>query len=202
MNNPYEILGIKEGASKEEIKAAYKQQVKKYHPDRHQDNPLYELAEEKLQEINAAYDYLMKNSDSGGFGADFGGSAGNRGYTKSDYYSASGEFAEVRRAIDRGDLIRAQQILQSSQNHDAEWFFLTAMLQLRRGWYDEAVTNLQTAITMDPGNYEYRRAMNSIMAQTGSYRTSSYNRGYQDANRQFCQCLQCWCCMDMLCDCM
>ncbi|HAF60007.1 MAG TPA: molecular chaperone DnaJ, partial [Clostridiales bacterium UBA9856] len=54
MKNPYEVLGIKEGASIEEIKAAYKEQVKKYHPDLHQDNPLYELAQEKLQEINEA----------------------------------------------------------------------------------------------------------------------------------------------------
>ncbi len=61
MQNPYEILGIKEGANQEEIKAAYREQVKKYHPDKHQDNPLQELAEEKLQEINEAYEYLMKN---------------------------------------------------------------------------------------------------------------------------------------------
>jgi molecular chaperone DnaJ len=200
MNNPYEVLGIKEGADKEEIKAAYKQQVKKYHPDKHQDNPLYDLAEEKLQEINAAYDYLMKKYDSGGFDRGYNRSSGSS--EAGSYYGASKEFAEVRRAIDRGDLSRAQQILQSSQNHDAEWFFLTAMLQLKRGWYDESVTNLQTAISMDPDNYEYRRAMNSIIGQTGSYQSNSYNRGYQDANRQFCQMMQCWCCAEALCDCI
>jgi molecular chaperone DnaJ len=63
MQNPYEILGIKEGASEKEIKEAYREQVKKYHPDKHQDNPLYELAEEKLREINEAYEYLMKNHE-------------------------------------------------------------------------------------------------------------------------------------------
>jgi molecular chaperone DnaJ len=76
------------------------------------------------------------------------------------------------------------------------------MLQLRRGWFDEAVTNLQTAISMDPGNPEYRRAMNSVMAQTGQYRADSYGRGYGNANSQICQMLQCWCCADMLCDCI
>jgi molecular chaperone DnaJ len=45
MKNPYKILGIKEGASQKEIKEAYLKQVKKYHPDKHQNNPLYELAE-------------------------------------------------------------------------------------------------------------------------------------------------------------
>ena len=62
MNNPYEVLGIREGASEEEIKKAYREQVKKYHPDQYQDNPLSSLAEEKLKELNEAYDYLMKNA--------------------------------------------------------------------------------------------------------------------------------------------
>jgi len=65
MNNPYEVLGVKPGASESEIRAAYKNLVKKYHPDKYQNNPLADLAEEKMQEINEAYDILMKNRPSG-----------------------------------------------------------------------------------------------------------------------------------------
>ena len=65
MNNPYEVLGLKPGASEAEIKAAYKELVKKYHPDKYQNNPLADLAQEKLQEINEAYDTLMKKRISG-----------------------------------------------------------------------------------------------------------------------------------------
>jgi molecular chaperone DnaJ len=199
MNNPYEVLGIKEGASKEEIRAAYKAQVKKYHPDKHQDNPLYDLAEEKLQEINEAYEYLMKNEGAGVYGSRpraGGGGTGGRG-------SASApEFAEVRSAIDRGDLARAQDILSRSAVRSGEWYFLTSMLNLRRGWYDEAVTNLQTAISMEPSNFEYRNAMNNLTSRTGGYRNAAYDRGYQNTNNQLCQFLQCWCCADMLCDCI
>lgn len=58
--NPYEVLGVSENASEAEIKKAYKELVKKYHPDKYQNNPLSDLAEEKLQEINEAYDMLMR----------------------------------------------------------------------------------------------------------------------------------------------
>lgn len=60
--NPYKVLGIKEGASYDEIKRAYRELAKKYHPDRYQNNPLSDLADEKMREINEAYDTVMKNA--------------------------------------------------------------------------------------------------------------------------------------------
>ena len=64
MTNPYEVLGVKQGSSKEDIKKAYRELAKKYHPDQYGDNPLKDLAEEKMQELNEAYDSLMKNANS------------------------------------------------------------------------------------------------------------------------------------------
>ena len=52
--DPYKILGVSPTASDAEIKSAYKELVKKYHPDQYQDNPLADVAEEKMSEINAA----------------------------------------------------------------------------------------------------------------------------------------------------
>ena len=60
-NNPYEILGLNPGASEAEIKKAYRELVKKYHPDKYQGNPLADLAEEKLREVNEAYDTLTNS---------------------------------------------------------------------------------------------------------------------------------------------
>ncbi len=195
MQNPYEVLGIKEGASQEEIKAAYREQVKKYHPDKYQDNPLQDLAEEKLQEINEAYEYLMKNSGNGGSRVYSNGYSGGNGYQ-----SSGTEFTEIRKMIDRGNLPGAEAALGRVKTRNAEWFFLYGMLSLRKGWYDDAVNNVQTAITMDPSNMEYRNAMNSIMSSGAGYRTQSFGRGYT-SNDELCRLLQCYCCADALCDC-
>ena len=60
MNDPYAVLGVSSSASEEEIKRAYRDLVKKYHPDNYQNNPLADLAEEKMKEINAAYEQITK----------------------------------------------------------------------------------------------------------------------------------------------
>ena len=69
--NPYEILGVRPGASEEEIKKAYREMVKKYHPDKYKNNPLEDLAKEKMQEINQAYESLQsgrqRNTDYGNY---------------------------------------------------------------------------------------------------------------------------------------
>ena len=62
--NPYEVLGVKPGASQDEIKSAYRKLVKQYHPDQYVDNPLKDLAEEKLAEVNRAYEMLKNTSGS------------------------------------------------------------------------------------------------------------------------------------------
>ena len=55
MINYYRILGISEDASQEEIKAAFKKQAVKFHPDKHPDKP---HMEDKFKEINEAYQIL------------------------------------------------------------------------------------------------------------------------------------------------
>lgn len=194
MNNPYEVLGIRKGASKEEIKAAYRELVKKYHPDKYQGNPLYRLAEEKLREINEAYEYLMKD----------GGGASWRSEPREHSKSSdemTADMTAVRRAINRGDILSAERMLNRSGVRNGEWFFLSSMVQFKKGWYNEAVGNLQTAVSMEPDNMEYRGAMNNVMTRSNGYQTNAYRKGY-DSSSQMCRLMQCYCCADMLCDCI
>lgn len=57
--DPYTVLGVDRNASEEEIKKAYRNLAKKYHPDANPNNP---EAAEKMKEINAAYDQIQNPS--------------------------------------------------------------------------------------------------------------------------------------------
>ena len=57
--NPYKVLGLDEGASKDEVTRAYRKLAKKYHPDL---NPGDEAAAKKMAEVNAAYDAITNGS--------------------------------------------------------------------------------------------------------------------------------------------
>ena len=65
MNDPYKVLNVSPSASDEEVKKAYRDLARKYHPDNYHDNPLADLAQEKMKEINEAYDTITKMRSGG-----------------------------------------------------------------------------------------------------------------------------------------
>ena len=157
MNDPYAVLGVSKNATDDEIKNAYRELARKYHPDNYTDNPLSDLAGEKMKEINEAYDAIM-NSRRSGSSKNSGGS-----------YSGTTNFPEVRSLINQGRLEQAQEILDGvpPQKRDAEWYFLNGTVLYRRGWFDQAYTSFATAVRMNPNNPEYRNAMNNAQRQSG-----------------------------------
>lgn len=190
MRNPYEVLGIKENATKDEIKKAYRELAKKYHPDQHGSNPLQALAEEKMMEINEAYDYLMKNNPEQGYG-NAGSNAGGNSRGSASYQS-------IRMDIQNGNLAAAESKLNGMKVRDAEWNYLSGLLSLRKGWYDAAYTNLSMACRLDPMNMEYRQALNNMNFSNNTYR-GNYRNTRNDPD--FCNmCMTLWC-MDSCCEC-
>ena len=65
MKDPYSVLGVSKNATDDEIKNAYRELARKYHPDNYGDNPLSDLAGEKMKEINEAYDSIMSHRRGG-----------------------------------------------------------------------------------------------------------------------------------------
>ena len=165
MNDPYQVLNISRDASDAEVKKAYLELARKYHPDNYHDSPLEDLAQEKMKEINAAYEQITKERSgrASGSSASYGGSYSyGYGYGGSQSYSGSSVFQQIRLAINRGDLTRAEGLLNAISDHNAEWNFLKGTICFRRGWLDEARRYYQTACQMDPNNAEYRQALNYI----------------------------------------
>ena len=93
MTDPYKVLGVDRSASDDEIKKAYRDLARKYHPDNYRDNPLSDLVEEKMKEINEAYDQIQKERA----GKGSGGGGSYQSYTSSS--SSDSRFAEIRMLI-------------------------------------------------------------------------------------------------------
>ena len=201
MNDPYQILGIPESASDEEVKRAYRELARKYHPDNYHDNPLADLAQEKMKDINAAYEEINKRR-SGGQNGTSGGYSGYGSYGRSSYqqYSSSGSsvLQQVRLAIQSGNISRAEALLANYTDHNAEWNFLRGAVCYRRGWMDEAKRYYQTACQMDPGNPEYRQALEFMESGT----RSAYRPGGQAFGTEVCGSNMCLplCCAYTLCN--
>ena len=192
------MLGIKEGASEEEVKKAYRELVKKYHPDQYRDNPLAKLAEEKLREVNEAYDFLMKN---GSFKKDY--RRDNGAWESGNQWGGGNEdgvFSQVRVNINNGNINAAEEMLNRSVNRNAEWYYLKGLIFLRRGWYDEAYSHIQTAVDMEPANFEYRNVLSRLNMAGRNYRDNAFGRGYNQGP-DLCQICTCLWCSDCCCEC-
>ena len=189
MNDPYQVLGVKPDASDDEIKKAYRELARKYHPDNYQNNPLADLAEEKMKEVNEAYDAITKLR-SGGSAGGYSSSGGYQSAYRQQSQSSDPTFTRVRTLINGNNLDQAEQLLRGVNTRTAEWYFLTGSVAYRRGWLDEARQNYQIAVNMEPNNMEYRQAY-SMMQQGGyAYRPAGYSSGGMDAMD---------CCSTMLC---
>ena len=158
MKDPYEVLGVPHGASEDEIKKAYRELARKYHPDNYANNPLADLAQEKMKEINEAYATLMKGGRQQADAGSTGGQRSSAGSTSSPLY-------EIRRRIQLGDLDGAEAGLNAVSARTAEWYYLRGVIAQRRGWMDEASKYFRQAASMDPGNAEYRQAVAQMESQ-------------------------------------
>ena len=192
--DPYKVLGIGSDATDAEVKKAYRALAKKYHPDNYVNNPLADLAAEKMKQINEAYDEIQKQRAGGQSSSGAGGASGGSG-------AQSGEYVRVRELINAGRFSEAEVLLgrKAAAERTAEWHFLYGHIMLHKGWMMEARQEFETACRMDPYNSEYQNTLVRMGqgAANDPYARSSHTSG----------CSGCDLCMgligaDCLCDCI
>lgn len=206
MNDPYKVLGVSPNATDDEVKTAYRNLAKKYHPDNYADSPLSDLASEKMKEVNEAYDEIVrmrKNASNGGY-QNYGYSTANTGYGQSysGGYTTASAYPDVRNMMQGGRYADAEQILNGvpTDSRNAEWFYLKGMVLYRRGWLDEAFSNLQIACQREPNNTEFRMALNRLQVQRGGY--GGYNMSRGASAFDGCDICSTLCAADCCCECL
>ena len=207
MNDPYAVLGISSSASDDEVKTAYRNLAKKYHPDNYASAPdVADLAAEKMSQVNEAYDAIVTARKNGTpVGGSSNSATGAKSATGNDYGSFQGtqhtDFADVRNMFSAGRITDAELVLDGVPNsrRNAEWYFLKGSVLYRRGWIDQAYAYFQTAVNKAPNNAEYRAAYTQVSQQrTG--RTAGYNySGRNSGSSCGSGCGPCSTCMGLLC---
>ena len=207
MGDPYKILGVSPDASDDEIKRAYRQLAKKYHPDL---NPGDQEAARKMQEVNDAYERIknpQKAASSGSYGGGYGSSGAYGydpfgGYRQQSYGQSSGDAYQQSafQYIRFGRYAEALNVLQNSTQRDARWYYLSALANDGLGNQVTALEHIRRAVSMDPDNMEYLDALNRIEHGGSAYRQNAGNfRGFNmrtDPCTSLCLCylFQMFCC--------
>lgn len=177
MKNPYEVLGVPENASEEEIKKAYRKLSRQYHPDANINNPNKAQAEEKFKEIQQAYQQIMRMRETGETwqGSSYGGGS-SRGY--GGYGSYGGGYGDSRQSsswseedvrlqaaenyIRSRHFAEALNVLSGINQRNARWYYLSAMANAGQGNNIVAKDHAQRAFAMEPDNFQYRQLVQQM----------------------------------------
>lgn len=196
MTDPYKVLGVNPDASDEEIKKAYRRLAKQYHPDR---NPGDAEAAKKMQEVNAAYEQIKnpeKAQNQGGYNP-YGnynpyGQPGGASY--SQILNAAYQYITYHRYY------QAVQILQSTQERTARWYYLSSLANHGLGNQVTALEHIRRAVSMEPDNREYLQTLKMMESGGTQYRRQAETyRGFSFGGSPFATLCLCYLCQ--LCCC-
>lgn len=199
MQEYYEILGVSENATDEEVAAAYQKLKDKYSRERFYEGEAGNEAARNLTKVETAYSEII---------------ADRKLHNNASDRSAE-DFTDIENAIKNGNLSAAQSGLDDITDRNAEWHYLQSVVFYKKNWINESKKQLEIAMNMDPHNEKYADSYtklkqkidynekqfhsgNASYGQSGSHRTTERQMGGSGINDCLSFCAT-WCCMDMLC---
>ena len=207
----YEILGVSESATDEEIRARYEELKKKYSEERFLEGEAGNEAARMLNRIDVAYNEIMTERSE-----------------KHTAENAGSSYAKVDEYIRAGKINEAQAVLDEFNERPAEWHYLQSVVFYKKNWMNESKKQLEIALHMDSSNEKYRTAYNKLKEKIeydkkqaenpqqqqaqGGYAQSAPQPGYDEQQQMgggFCeQCATCCacnmlmnCCLNACCNC-
>jgi molecular chaperone DnaJ len=190
MNENYELFGLDENATDEELKNRYSELKKKYNEERWLEGEAGNEAARMLGKLDAAYLEIMTERR-------------EKGRQQSH---ADNILREVADEIKAGDLTGAQKLLDDCNERSAEWHYLQSVLFYRKSWMNESKKQLEIAINMDPNNAKYKDAYDRLKNRMNYREQSAYSSQGQSVHPEndsqmggngCSQCLEC--CYTYLC---
>ena len=155
--NGYEVLNVPVTATKAEIRTAYRNLARRWHPDRFMAGPERDWANDKMAEINAAYRQCMNG-------------------LKVSHVEAGGEVAALRQVqdlIDSGKYQSARKLLMGFDTRCAEWNYLFGAVLLNLSETEKALIYLSVAAHQQPDSVKYARALRQAQQLNASRKLSS-----------------------------
>ena len=202
VSNPYQVLGVSPDASDEEIKKAYRELTKKYHPDL---NPGDEHAAQMMNDINAAYDQIkngtaaQQTAPGGGYQYQYDGDAQRSGTAYDDFWNTffgNAAYGPYQRAaygartqedphmaaaanyIRNGAYLQGLNVLRDITPRTAQWYYYSAHANSGAGNNVIALEHARQAAQMEPGNYSYQELVRMLEQGGGWYERRQTSYGY------------------------
>lgn len=158
MNEYYELLGLNETATDEEITQKYNELKERYKEERWQDGEAGNQAAKMLTKLEVAYNEIMLARKE-----------------QSQNTEGQSSFEEISQLLKEDKIAEAQSKLDNFNERTAEWHYLQAVVYYKKNWTSDSKKQLEIAMQMDPDNVKYRNAYGKMNAKNEYEQQSARN---------------------------